>query len=59
MKQCTSIWFVAWFQLATPPKVPIPRRYVELELEEILSSEEIEARHLKTEKIKNLLAKSR
>ncbi|XP_031420348.1 pleckstrin homology domain-containing family A member 7 isoform X2 [Clupea harengus] len=45
-------------ELATPPKVPIPRRYVELELEEILSSEEIEARHLKTEKIKNLLAKS-
>lgn len=45
-------------ELAPPPKVPIPKRYVELELEETLSVEEIEARHLKAEKIKKLLARS-
>ncbi|KAG5273203.1 hypothetical protein AALO_G00148800 [Alosa alosa] len=45
-------------ELATPQKVLIPKRYVELELEESLTSEEMEARDLKAEKIKNLLAKS-
>ncbi|KAL2093043.1 hypothetical protein ACEWY4_010355 [Coilia grayii] len=45
-------------ELAPPPKVPIPKRYVELEPEETLTPEELEARQAKAEKIKNLLAKS-
>ncbi|XP_063053717.1 pleckstrin homology domain-containing family A member 7-like isoform X3 [Engraulis encrasicolus] len=44
-------------ELAPPPKVPIPRRYVDLE-EESLTTEELEERQAKAEKIKNLLAKS-
>nr|XP_033784218.1 pleckstrin homology domain-containing family A member 7 isoform X2 [Geotrypetes seraphini] len=45
-------------ELSKPEKVAIPERYIELEPEEPLSSEELEARYRRVEKIKNLLARS-
>uniref|UniRef100_A0A669QW44 Pleckstrin homology domain containing A7 n=1 Tax=Phasianus colchicus TaxID=9054 RepID=A0A669QW44_PHACC len=45
-------------ELSKPEKVAIPERYVELEPEEPLSTEELEARQRKAEKIKNILTKS-
>ncbi|XP_069079825.1 pleckstrin homology domain-containing family A member 7 isoform X2 [Pleurodeles waltl] len=45
-------------ELSKPDKVAIPERYVEMEPEEPLSNEELEARHRKVEKIKHLLARS-
>ncbi|XP_074853832.1 pleckstrin homology domain-containing family A member 7 isoform X2 [Carettochelys insculpta] len=45
-------------ELSKPEKVAIPERYVELEPEEPLSSEELAARHRKAEKIKNILTRS-
>ncbi|XP_053576606.1 pleckstrin homology domain-containing family A member 7 isoform X2 [Bombina bombina] len=45
-------------ELSMPDKVTIPERYVELEPEEPLTTEELEARYRKVEKIKNILAKS-
>ncbi|KAM6980639.1 pleckstrin homology domain-containing family A member 7 [Aplochiton taeniatus] len=45
-------------ELAKPPKVCIPERYVDLEPEEPLSPQEVEERHRKVERIKNILAKS-
>ncbi|XP_056349731.1 pleckstrin homology domain-containing family A member 7 isoform X5 [Oenanthe melanoleuca] len=44
--------------LSKPEKVVIPERYVELEPEEPLSTEELAARQRKAEKIKNILTKS-
>lgn len=46
-------------QLSKPEKVAIPERYIELEPEEPLSTEERAARQRKAEKIKNILTKSR
>lgn len=46
-------------QLSKPEKVAIPERYVELEPEEPLSTEELAARQRKAEKIKSILTKSR
>ena len=46
-------------QLSKPRKVPIPERYVESDPDEPLSPEELEERSRRTERIKNLLAKSR
>lgn len=48
-----------FLQLSKPEKVVIPERYVELEPEEPLSTEELAARQRKAEKIKNILTKSR
>ncbi|CAK6954504.1 pleckstrin homology domain-containing family A member 7-like isoform X1 [Scomber scombrus] len=45
-------------ELSKPRKVPIPERYVESDPEEPLSPEELEERSRRTERIKNLLAKS-
>ncbi|XP_072254211.1 pleckstrin homology domain-containing family A member 6-like [Pyxicephalus adspersus] len=45
-------------ELATPDKVEIPERYIELEPEEPLSHEELEARRRKVQRIKNILARS-
>ncbi|XP_069479866.1 pleckstrin homology domain-containing family A member 7 isoform X3 [Ambystoma mexicanum] len=45
-------------ELSKPDMVAIPERYVEMEPEEPLSREELEARYRKVEKIKNLLARS-
>nr|XP_048709653.1 pleckstrin homology domain-containing family A member 7 isoform X4 [Caretta caretta] len=45
-------------QLSKPEKVAIPDRYVELDPEEPLSSEELASRHRKAEKIKNILTRS-
>ncbi|CAN9498934.1 unnamed protein product [Ophioblennius macclurei] len=45
-------------ELATPQKVSIPERYVEMEPEELLSPEEQEERSRRAQRIKNLLAKS-
>ncbi|XP_031967591.1 pleckstrin homology domain-containing family A member 7 isoform X5 [Corvus moneduloides] len=45
-------------ELSKPEKVVIPERYVELEPEEPLSTEELAARQWKAEKIKNILTKS-
>ncbi|XP_029438951.1 pleckstrin homology domain-containing family A member 7 [Rhinatrema bivittatum] len=45
-------------ELSKPDKVSIPERYIELDPEEPLSSEELEARYRKVEKIKNILARS-
>ncbi|XP_009978418.1 PREDICTED: pleckstrin homology domain-containing family A member 7, partial [Tauraco erythrolophus] len=45
-------------ELSKPEKVAIPERYVELEPEEPLSTEELAARQRKAEKIKNMLTKS-
>uniref|UniRef100_A0A8C5U3B7 Pleckstrin homology domain containing A7 n=1 Tax=Malurus cyaneus samueli TaxID=2593467 RepID=A0A8C5U3B7_9PASS len=45
-------------ELSKPEKVVIPERYVELEPEEPLTTEELAARQRKAEKIKNILTKS-
>ncbi|XP_062869577.1 pleckstrin homology domain-containing family A member 7 isoform X3 [Trichomycterus rosablanca] len=45
-------------ELSMPEKVAIPERYLEFELEEPLSPQEMEARYQKVERIKNILAKS-
>ncbi|KFO93525.1 Pleckstrin homology domain-containing family A member 7, partial [Buceros rhinoceros silvestris] len=45
-------------ELSKPEKVAIPERYIELEPEEPLSTEELAARQRKAEKIKNILTKS-
>ncbi|NXH22558.1 PKHA7 protein, partial [Bucco capensis] len=45
-------------ELSKPEKVAIPERYIELEPEEPLSTEERAARQRKAEKIKNILTKS-
>ncbi|XP_063763340.1 pleckstrin homology domain-containing family A member 7 isoform X7 [Eleginops maclovinus] len=45
-------------ELCKPQKVPIPERYVESDPDEPLSPEEQEERCRRTERIKNLLAKS-
>ncbi|XP_028289998.1 pleckstrin homology domain-containing family A member 7 isoform X3 [Gouania willdenowi] len=45
-------------ELSKPQKVLIPERYVDSEPEEPLSPQEVEERHRKVERIKNLLAKS-
>ncbi|XP_056589411.1 pleckstrin homology domain-containing family A member 7 isoform X3 [Triplophysa dalaica] len=45
-------------ELSRPQKVTIPERYVDQELEEPLSPQEMEARHRKVERIKSILAKS-
>ncbi|XP_063044519.1 pleckstrin homology domain-containing family A member 7 isoform X2 [Engraulis encrasicolus] len=45
-------------ELSKPKKVEIPERYVDMEPEEPLSPQEIEARHRKVERIKSILAKS-
>ncbi|XP_031425362.1 pleckstrin homology domain-containing family A member 7 isoform X3 [Clupea harengus] len=45
-------------ELSKPKKVEIPERYVDLEPEEPLSPQEMEARHRKVERIKSILAKS-
>lgn len=52
----TCLWTM---QLSTPGKVPIPERYVESDTDEFTSPEELEERFRRTERIKNLLAKSR
>ncbi|XP_041845593.1 pleckstrin homology domain-containing family A member 7 isoform X6 [Melanotaenia boesemani] len=45
-------------ELSKPQKVLIPERYVDPEPEEPLSPQEVEERHRKVERIKNILAKS-
>ncbi|XP_066503693.1 pleckstrin homology domain-containing family A member 7 isoform X2 [Hoplias malabaricus] len=45
-------------ELSKPEKVAIPERYLDFEPEEPLSPQEMEARHRKVERIKNILAKS-
>ncbi|XP_058486296.1 pleckstrin homology domain-containing family A member 7 isoform X7 [Solea solea] len=45
-------------ELSKPQKVLIPERYVDSESEEPLSPQEVEERHRKVERIKNILAKS-
>ncbi|XP_031756215.1 pleckstrin homology domain-containing family A member 7 isoform X5 [Xenopus tropicalis] len=45
-------------ELSMPDKVAIPERYIELEPDEPLSLEDMEARRRKVEKIKNILARS-
>ncbi|XP_065808981.1 pleckstrin homology domain-containing family A member 7 isoform X8 [Labrus bergylta] len=45
-------------ELSKPQKVLIPERYVDSEPEEPLSPQEVEERHRKVERIKNILAKS-
>ncbi|XP_055971836.1 pleckstrin homology domain-containing family A member 7 isoform X3 [Sorex fumeus] len=45
-------------ELSKPEKVPIPERYVDLDPEEPLSLEELQARYRKAEKIRNILARS-
>ncbi|XP_066853724.1 pleckstrin homology domain-containing family A member 7 isoform X6 [Anser cygnoides] len=45
-------------ELSKPEKVAIPERYVEMEPEEPLSTEELAARQRKAEKIKSILTKS-
>ncbi|XP_066557016.1 pleckstrin homology domain-containing family A member 7 isoform X5 [Amia ocellicauda] len=45
-------------ELSKPQKVAIPERYVDMEPEEPLSLQEMEARHRKVERIKSILAKS-
>ncbi|XP_061885103.1 pleckstrin homology domain-containing family A member 7 isoform X6 [Entelurus aequoreus] len=45
-------------ELSMPQKVVIPERYMDLEQEEPLSPQEMEDRHRKVERIKNILAKS-
>ncbi|XP_058857790.1 pleckstrin homology domain-containing family A member 7-like isoform X11 [Acipenser ruthenus] len=45
-------------ELSKPDKVLIPERYVEMDPEEPLSLQEMEARHRKVERIKSILAKS-
>lgn len=46
-------------QLSKPEKVSIPERYVDLDPEEPLTLEELQARYRKAEKIRNILARSR
>ncbi|XP_062404825.1 pleckstrin homology domain-containing family A member 7 [Sardina pilchardus] len=45
-------------ELSKPKKVEIPERYVDLEPEEPISPQELEARQRKVERIKSILAKS-
>ncbi|KAG5270702.1 hypothetical protein AALO_G00195560 [Alosa alosa] len=45
-------------ELSKPKKVEIPERYVDLEPEEPISPQELEARHRKVQRIKSILAKS-
>ncbi|XP_073764579.1 pleckstrin homology domain-containing family A member 7 isoform X6 [Danio rerio] len=45
-------------ELSKPQKVTIPERYVDMDPEEPLSPQEMEARHRKVERIKSILAKS-
>ncbi|KPP74909.1 pleckstrin-like domain-containing family A member 7-like [Scleropages formosus] len=45
-------------ELSKPQKVCIPERYVDMEPEEPLSQQEMEARYRKVERIKSILAKS-
>ncbi|KAF7647280.1 hypothetical protein LDENG_00174780 [Lucifuga dentata] len=45
-------------ELAKPRKVPIPERYVESDPEETPSPEELQERCRRTQRIKNMLAKS-
>ncbi|XP_040191030.1 pleckstrin homology domain-containing family A member 6-like [Rana temporaria] len=45
-------------ELATPDKVEIPERYIDMDPEEPLTHEELEARRRKVQKIKNILARS-
>ncbi|OCT83553.1 pleckstrin homology domain-containing family A member 7 isoform X3 [Xenopus laevis] len=45
-------------ELSMPDKVAIPERYIEMEPDEPLSLDELEARRRKVEKIKNILARS-
>ncbi|XP_056908019.1 pleckstrin homology domain-containing family A member 7-like isoform X17 [Takifugu flavidus] len=45
-------------ELSKPQKVPIPERYIESDSEEPPSPEELEKRWQRTERIKNLLARS-
>lgn len=45
-------------ELSTPQKVPIPKRLLDMELDEDLSQEEKEARSRNVAKIKSLLARS-
>ncbi|KAL4622833.1 pleckstrin homology domain-containing family A member 7-like isoform X3 [Arapaima gigas] len=45
-------------ELSKPQKVRIPERYVDMEPEEPLSQQEMEARYRKVERIKSILAKS-
>ncbi|XP_058859289.1 pleckstrin homology domain-containing family A member 7-like isoform X17 [Acipenser ruthenus] len=45
-------------ELSKPDKVLIPERYVEMDPEEPLSLQEMEARHRKVERIKSILSKS-
>ncbi|MGH0138274.1 UNVERIFIED_CONTAM: hypothetical protein FKN15_047582 [Acipenser sinensis] len=45
-------------ELSKPDKVLIPERYMEMDPEEPLSLQEMEARHRKVERIKSILAKS-
>lgn len=46
-------------QLSKPEKVSIPERYVDLDPEEPLSLEELQARYRKAEKIRSILTRSR
>ncbi|XP_041416982.1 pleckstrin homology domain-containing family A member 7 isoform X2 [Xenopus laevis] len=45
-------------ELSMPDKVAIPERYIEMEPDEPMSLDELEARRHKVEKIKNILARS-
>lgn len=45
-------------ELSKPEKVSIPERYVDLDPEEPLTLEELQARYRKAEKIRNILARS-
>lgn len=54
-----NVMLAFFTQLSKPEKVAIPERYIELEPEEPLSTEELAARQRKAEKIKNILTKSR
>ncbi|KAF5898699.1 pleckstrin homology domain-containing family A member 7 isoform X12, partial [Clarias magur] len=45
-------------ELSKPDKVLIPERYLDLDPEEPLSPQEMEARHRKVERIKSILSKS-
>ncbi|XP_026562290.1 pleckstrin homology domain-containing family A member 7 isoform X6 [Pseudonaja textilis] len=45
-------------ELSKPDKVAIPERYIEMDPEDPLTPEELEARHRKAEKIKNILTRS-
>ncbi|XP_026524117.1 pleckstrin homology domain-containing family A member 7 isoform X6 [Notechis scutatus] len=45
-------------ELSKPDKVAIPERYIEMDPEDPLTPEELEARHRKAEKIKHILTRS-